>query len=139
MAIKLDVVTAEKVVYSDNVDVIVISGEAGVFAVLPHHAPLMTTLKPGELLIKKGREEVSLVIGGGFVEVRPDHVIVLADVAERTDEIDITRAEEAKKRAQDALSHVGSTDEAALAEAALRRALARIEVAERRKKRKGQV
>jgi F-type H+-transporting ATPase subunit epsilon len=138
MPIKLDIVTAEKVVFSEDVDVIVANGESGVFAVLPHHAPLMTTLQPGELMVRKGGEEILMAIGGGFIEVRPDRVIVLADVAERADEIDVARAEAAKKRAQEALSHPASSDQMAVAEAALRRALARLDVAERRKRRKPQ-
>ena len=136
MTIKLDIVTVEKVVFSDDVDTIIAPGADGQFGVLPHHAPLMTTLVPGEILVKRAGEEYSMVISGGFIEVRPDRVIVLADAAERAEEIDIARAEAAKKRAQDALTHPVSTAEAAVAEAALHRALARLQVAERRKKRR---
>lgn len=135
--IKLDIVTAERVVFSDDVDVIVAPGIEGQLGVLPHHAPLMTILQPGELLIKKGGEEFSLAITGGFLEVRPDRVVILADAAERADEIDIARAEEAKRRAQEWLSRpMPDVDAAARAEAALRRALMRITVAQRRRKRR---
>lgn len=137
--IKLDIVTAERVVFSDDVDVIVAPGIEGQLGVLPHHAPLMTILQPGELLIKKGGEEFSLAITGGFLEVRPDRVVILADAAERADEIDIARAEEAKRRAQEWLSRpMPDVDAAARAEAALRRALMRLTVAQRRRKRRPQ-
>ncbi len=135
MTIKLDIVTAEHVVFSDDVDIVVAPGQDGEMGILPHHAPLMTTLRPGELIARKAGEEYDIAISGGFLEVRPDRVIVLADSAERAEEIDIARAEAAKRRAQEALAHPASQMESASAEAALRRALARIEVADRRKKR----
>ncbi len=137
-ATKLDVVTAERVVYSGDVDMIIAPGVQGQLGILPHHAPLMTMLAPGELRIKKGNEEVSLAITGGFLEVRPDRVVVLADAAERADEIDIQRAEEAKRRAEQRLAqkHAQGID-GARAEAALRRALTRLKVAERVKQRRG--
>ena len=134
--IKLDIVTAERVVYSDDVDIVVAPGVEGQLGILPHHAPLMTMLQPGELRARKGGEEVSLAITGGFLEVRPDRVIVLADAAERAEEIDIHRAEEAKRRAQEQLRHPTPEIDLAQAEVALRRALARIEVVGRKRKRK---
>jgi F-type H+-transporting ATPase subunit epsilon len=136
MPIKLEVVTAERIVYSDDVDIVIAPGREGELGVLPHHAPLMTTLMPGELLARKEGEEYRLAISGGFLEVRPDRVIVLADTAERAEEIDIARAEAAKKRAEERLSHPSSEVDAARAEAALRRALARIEVVSRRKRKR---
>ena len=136
MTIKLDIVTVERIVFSDDVDIVVAPGQDGEMGILPHHAPLMTTLKPGELIARKSGEEYSMAISGGFLEVRPDRVIVLADSAERAEEIDLARAEEAKRKAQDELAHPASQLEAASAEAALRRALARIEVADRRKKKR---
>jgi F-type H+-transporting ATPase subunit epsilon len=135
--LKLDVVTAEQVVYTDVVDMLVAPGAEGQLGILPHHAPLMTTLQPGELRIKKGGEESYLAISGGFIEVRPDHVIILADAAERADEIDIARAEEAKLRAEEQLrQRRGAGMDGSRAEAALRRAVARLSVVERRRKRK---
>ena len=134
--IKLDIVTAERVVFSDDVDVIVDPGIEGQLGILPHHAPLMTMLKPGELLVRKNGEEFSLVITGGFLEVRPDRVIVLADAAERVEEIDMARAEEAKRRAQERLKERPPEVDAARAQAALLRALARLDVAQRRRKRR---
>jgi len=134
--IKLDVVTAERVVFSDDVDVVVAPGIGGQLGILPHHTPLMTMLKPGELLVRKDGEEFSLVITGGFIEVRPDRIIVLADAAERVEEIDMARAEEAKRRAQERLKERIPELDAARAQAALLRALARLEVAQRRRKRR---
>ena len=136
MAIKLDIVTAEKVVFSDDVDIVIAPGLEGQLAILPQHAPLMTTLTSGELIARKESQEYCMAISGGYLEVRPDRVIVLADEAERAEEIDIARAEAAKKRAQETLVHPASQVDAARAEAALRRAIARLEVAERIKKRR---
>ncbi len=135
-AIRLDIVTAERVVYSEDVDVVVAPGVEGQLGILPHHAPLMTVLQPGELRARKGREELILAITGGFLEVRPDRVIVLADAAERAEEIDIARAEEAKRRAQEQLRERTPGVDLFRAEAGLRRALARLQVVQRRRKRR---
>ncbi len=134
--IRLDIVTAERVVYSEEVDVVVAPGVEGQLGILPHHAPLMTMLQPGELRLRKGGEEFSLAITGGFLEVRPDRVIILADAAERVEEINAARAEEAKRRAEEMLSHRTPEVDTARAEAALRRALSRLRVVEKRRKRK---
>ncbi len=134
--IRLDIVTAERAVYSEDVDMVVAPGVDGEIGILPQHAPLMTMIQPGMLTIKKDGDELNLAVSGGFMEVRPDRVIILADAAEREEEIDIARAEEARKRAQEALTAAPHGAEAALAaEAALRRALARIKVAQRRRQR----
>ena len=137
MPIKLDIVTAEKLVFSDQVDEVIAPGGEGELGILPHHAPLMTLLKPGELLLKKSGEEISIAISGGFLEVRPDHVIVLADAAERAEDIDAARAEAARKRAQERLAHVSSEQEKAAVEAALSRAIARLYTVEKLRRRKG--
>lgn len=136
--IRLDIVTVERAVYSDDVDMVIAPGVEGELGILPHHTPLMATLQAGELrVIKKGKAEVSLAISGGFLEVRPDKVVVLANSAERADEIDIARAEEAKRRAQKRLAEtrVPGADDARV-EAALRRSLARLKVVEMVKRRK---
>ncbi len=137
--LKLDIVTTEGVVYSDEVDVVVAPGIEGQLGILPHHAPLMTTLQPGELRVRKSGEESSLAISGGFLEVRPDRVIILADAAERAEEIDIARAEEAKRRAEDRLRQPTPEVDMAEAETALHRALARLEVVEKIRRRKPRV
>ena len=134
--VKLEIVTAEKAVYSGDVDIVIAPGVEGQLGILPHHAPLMTTLKAGELIARQGTEEYCLAISGGFLEVLPERIIVLADSAERAEEIDIARAEAARQRAQEKLAHPTSTLEAAAAEAALHRAIARIEVANHLRKRK---
>ncbi len=134
--IRLDIVTAEQQVYSDEVDVIVAPGIEGELAILPHHAPLMTTLQPGELRVKQGGQEFSLAISGGFLEVRPDRVTILADAAERAEEIDIARAEEAKRRAEEQLDRPATEVDSIRAEAALRRSLVRIKVGEKRMRRR---
>ena len=135
--ILLDIVTAERMVYSDNVDMVIAPGFEGQLGILPHHTPLMTTLLPGELRVKKGDEEVSLAISGGFLEVRPDRVVVLADAAERAEDIDVERAEEARKRARERLSQeLEPGIDGARVEAALRRSLARLKVAETARRRK---
>src|SRR3989337_2033161 len=100
MSVKIDIVSAERLVYSDDVDVVVAPGGEGQLGILPHHAPFMTLLQPGEILLRKGKEEVSLCIAGGFLEVRPDRVVVLADAAEKCEEIDMYAAEAAKRRAE---------------------------------------
>jgi F-type H+-transporting ATPase subunit epsilon len=128
---QLEVVTPEKKVYSGEVNAVLAWGVGGQLGILPHHAPLMTILQPGDLLIRKEGQEETLTIGGGFLEIRPDKVIVLADACERAEEIDITRAEEAKKRAQEALKTAASAVDAATAEAALRRALARLKAVDK--------
>ncbi len=136
-SIRLDIVTAERAVYSEDVEMVIAPGVEGQLGILPHHAPLMTMLEPGELIARKGAEEFSLAVSGGFLEVRPDRVIVLADSAERAEEIDIARAEEAKRRAEQQLEerYVPGVD-AARVEASLRRSLIRLKVAARRRKRR---
>jgi F-type H+-transporting ATPase subunit epsilon len=138
--IRLDIVTAEQSVYSEEVDMVIAPGVQGQLGILPHHTPLMTMLEPGELVVKKGGEEFYLAVSGGFLEVRPDRVIVLADSAERAEEIDIARAEEAKRRAEKRLEEKYAPEvDAAQAEAALRRSLIRLKIAERRRKRRPQI
>ena len=131
---KLEIVTAERMIFSDEVSAVLAWGVQGQLAILPHHAPLMTMLQPGDLMIRKDKEEEYVVITGGFLEVRPDKVIILADACERVDEIDIARAEEARKRAQETMKAGPLTAEGASAEAALRRSLARLKVAEKKRR-----
>jgi F-type H+-transporting ATPase subunit epsilon len=136
-SLKLDIVTAERVVYSQEVDAVIAPGEEGQLGILPHHAPLMTILKAGELVVRHGSQEDTLAISGGFLEVRPDRVIILADSAERAEEIDVARAEAARKRAEERLRDrkAAGIDELR-AETALRRAIARLSVADKMKRRR---
>jgi F-type H+-transporting ATPase subunit epsilon len=131
---RLEIVTAERMIFSDDVSAVIAWGVEGQLGILPHHAPLMTMLQPGDILIRKDKEEEFFVISGGFLEVRPDKVIILADACERVDEIDIARAEEAKRRAQETMKAAPLSADAAAAEAALRRSLARLKVAERKRR-----
>jgi len=132
--LRLEIITAEREVFADDVNVVVAPGTEGQLGILPHHAPLITMLNPGELLIRKDSEETYMAITGGFLEVRPDKVIVLADACERAEEIDIARAEEAKSRAEEQLKTPIEELDAARVEAALRRSLVRLQVAERRRR-----
>jgi len=131
---RLEVVTAERMVFADDVTEVVAWGVEGQLGILPHHAPLMTMLQPGDLLIKRDNEEEYLAISGGFLEVRPDKVIILADACERAEEIDIARAEAARRRAEATLKERPPEVDTFAAEAALRRSLARLKVAERRRR-----
>lgn len=131
--IKLDIVTVERTVLSEEVDFISAPGIDGVLGILPRHTPLMSALTEGELHYRKDGVEYDFAIGGGLVEVRPDHVIVLADSAERADEIDEQRAEAARTRAQHALKETPRSDaDFARLEHALRRAEIRLKVARRK-------
>lgn len=133
-----EVVTAERVLFSGEVDLVLAPGIEGQLGILPHHAPLITALQPGELIVRRGDEEVIFAVGGGFMEVVHNKVTILADSAERAEEIDVERALAAKRRAEERLAQRRAEDvDYARAEAALRRAMARLRVAEHAKRRKG--
>ena len=99
----LEIVTPERLAYSETVDSVVLPGADGELGVLPHHAPLLSTLGVGELRIHRGGEEESFAIVGGFVQVRPDKVVVMAETADMASEIDLERAQEARREAERAL------------------------------------
>ena len=140
MALKVDIVTAERLVYSEEgVERLIVPGVEGELGVLTLHAPLLTMIQPGVLRIVKGGDEVEMAITGGFIEVRQNRVTILADAAERAEEIDTVRAEEARRRAQRRLEERISEEDLARAGASLARALARLKVAERRRRRRGGV
>jgi F-type H+-transporting ATPase subunit epsilon len=132
--LRLEIVTAERMTYAGEVDIVIAPGIVGQLAILPHHAPLMTMLEPGELCVRKGAEENFIAISGGFLEVLDNRVVILADAAERAEDIDLARATAAKERAQQGLKSSVSEVDHARAEAALRRSLARLKVAERRRR-----
>ena len=130
-------VTPESVICSCEVDAVIAPGVEGQLGILPHHAPLLTMLQAGELILRKDNDETCIAIYGGFLEVRPDRIIVLADAAERADEIDVARAEEAKRRAELHLANrVFPEGDKVQIEAALRRSLVQLKVAGRKRKRK---
>ena len=132
--IKLEIVTAERMVLSEDVDYVSAPGIDGVLGILPRHSPLVTALKVGELHYRKDDAEFNYAIGGGFMEVRPDKVTVLADSAEHADEIDEMRAEQARERAKQLLQEKPRADvEFARIEQAMRRAEVRLRVARRKR------
>jgi F-type H+-transporting ATPase subunit epsilon len=129
MPLTLEIVTAERQVLSEEgVDMVVAPAVDGEVGILPHHAPLITVLQIGELRVKKGSDERSIVIAGGFMEVLHNKVTVLADAAERSEEIDLAAAEEARHRAEQSLANREQIGDAAAAEAALRFAQLRLRV-----------
>ena len=134
--LSLEIVTAERLVYSADVDVIIAPGIEGQLGILPQHAPLMTMLQPGELMVRRDGEEQSIFVSGGFLEVQGDKVTVLADTAERADEIDIARAEEAKLRADQRIALPSTEADHARVQAAMLRSLMRLKVAEKSRKRR---
>lgn len=136
MPLTVEIVTIEKTMLTESgIDEVIAPGVDGQFAVLPKHAAFMTLLDAGELILKKGTEEIPFAVTGGYFEVLNDRVIVLADAAERADEIDLARAEAARDRARLALERRESTEDLALAAAALQRAMIRLRIAENRRRR----
>ena len=134
MPLLLEIVTPERLAYSETVDAVNLPGIEGELGVLPHHAPLVSMLGVGELRIRKGGAEESFAIVGGFLQVRPDRVVVMAETADMASEIDLEKAQEARREAERAIESGARTDGAdlAAARAALQQALLRIRVAERR-------
>src|SRR5438094_3227875 len=136
MPLRVRIVTAEREVFAEDVvDMVVGPGAEGVVGILPRHAPLLTTLLRGIVRVKKGGAEEAMAVGGGFLQVARDKVLILADTAERADEIDEARAEEARRHARDTLAEAivtGQHLQAETARFAIRRAEARIHLARRR-------
>jgi F-type H+-transporting ATPase subunit epsilon len=133
MPLHLEIVTPEKLAYQGEVDSVQLPGSEGELGVLPHHAPLISTLGAGELRLRKGGEDEYFAIVGGFLQVLPDKVVVMAETADMASEIDLERAQEARQKAEQVLEsgYVEGADLAA-ARASLQAALIRIRVAERR-------
>ena len=139
MPIQCDLVTQERLVYSGEADYVSIPGVEGVMGILPNHAPLLTALNFGEVIIRHDGTEDFYAIGGGFVEIQPEKIVILADTAEQAEEIDLERAEEARARAEQAMAE-GVTDDPmryAQIEASLRRAQIRVDVSRKRSARRG--
>ncbi|MFM2032424.1 MAG: hypothetical protein RLZZ297_1189 [Chloroflexota bacterium] len=133
MPLHLEIVTAERLVLSDDVDQVNAPTKDGRVGILPRHMPLLTVLTEGELSIIKGGVRTEFAVFGGFMEVLPDRVTILADACDRSDEIDLERAEDAKRRAEERMAQRKSDQDMALAEADLRRALLQIKMAKTRK------
>ena len=132
---RLEIVTAERSVYAEDVNIVVAPGADGELGILPRHAPLLTALKPGEIRVVKEGEESYISVSGGFMEVMGNKVIVLADTAEHAEEIDIQRAEEALAKAQERIKSRTADIDLDRAMAAARRSQARLKVARRRRRR----
>ena len=130
--LKLEIVTPNGLILNEEVDEVVCSGSEGEFGVLPGHVPFFTTLKIGMLTYKKGNEARFVFVNWGYAEVGPDRVMVLADSAEKSDDIDVERAKAAMKRAEERLKQAEEVDHVR-ATSALDRSFARISVAERRR------
>ncbi len=126
----LDIVTPYGHVFTDEVDEIIASGSEGEFGVLPDHVPFLTTIKIGLLTYKKGSETGHFFVNWGYAEVGPDKVTILADSAEKSEEIDVERAREAMKRSEERLKKKEEIDEAR-ATSSLERAIMRVQVAEK--------
>ena len=133
MTIRCEIVSQDRTVFQGDVDIVVLPGAAGEMGILPHHAPTLAILKYGVIKIRRDGKEELFTVAGGMAEVQPNIVTILADAAENVEEIDITRAQAAKKRAEDALANLKPEDHDAYLrmEAALRRSNLRLDVARR--------
>jgi F-type H+-transporting ATPase subunit epsilon len=132
--IKLEIVTPEAKIFSDDVNMVTLTGTEGEMGILPQHMPLMTQLVAGEVVAQKGREIIFLAVGDGFVQVTGDRVAILTDMAIRADDIDEARAEEARQRAEARLAQKITNEEAARVNAALAHAAIQLKVKRQRRK-----
>ncbi len=133
MPIRCEIVSQDRIVYQGDVDICVIPGAEGVMGILPNHAPLLTVLRFGVITVRTKTSEEHFTVAGGVVEVQPDQITVLADAAENVEEIDVQRAEAARKRAEEMLSRAipQDTDAYLNLQAALRRSTLRLDAARR--------
>jgi F-type H+-transporting ATPase subunit epsilon len=133
MTIRCEIVSQDRTVFEGDVDIVVLPGTDGEMGILPRHAPILTTLKYGIIKVRRSGKEELFTVAGGVAEIQPDIVTVLADAAENVEEIDINRAEEARKRAEEVLAKgvPADTDAYLAMEAALRRSNLRLEAARR--------
>jgi F-type H+-transporting ATPase subunit epsilon len=133
MTIRCEIVSQDRTVFQGDVDIVVLPGVAGEMGVLPHHAPTLTILKYGVIKIRRAGKEELFTVAGGMAEVQPEIVTILADAAENVKDIDVTRAQAAKKRAEDALAQINPDDHDTYLnmEAALRRSNLRLDVVRR--------
>jgi F-type H+-transporting ATPase subunit epsilon len=129
--LKLEIVTAEGPVYTDDVELVTLPGVAGQFGVYAQHVPMMTQMIPGEIIVRKAGKETFFACGGGLIEVTPSRVAILTDLAVQADKIDEAKAEEARKRAEARLKEKLSDEEVATINASLARSLAQLKVKRR--------
>jgi len=132
--LKLEIVTPEAKIFSDDVDMVTLTGVEGEMGILPQHVPLMTQLCAGEIVARKGADTIFLAVGDGFVQVTADRVAILTDMAIRAENIDEARAEEARQRAEARLREKITDEESARVQAALVNVVAQLNVKRRRRK-----
>ena len=132
MTLKLEIVTPEEKIYSEDVDMVTLPGTEGELGVYPKHVPVLTTLKPGELRVIKDGRETAMAVGEGFVEIKSDGVSVLTDMALEPEKIDLAAAEKAVASAQAAMKEDHTSEEVAAIQASLQKALAQLHVKRRR-------
>lgn len=130
----LEIVTPERLVYSNDVDMVVVPGSEGDLGILPHHISVFTKIKPGEMKVKNGEEEEYVAVTGGFLDFSNSKATILADYAIKSDDIEIAAVEGAMKKAEEAMKEKKNEAGFALAEAELRKAILQLQIAERRKK-----
>ena len=131
--LKLQIITPEAIVYSEDVEMVTLPGVEGQLGVFPQHVPLLTQMLPGEILVNKGGHTESLAVGEGVIEVTADHVAILTDMAIAADQIDEAKVEEARRRAEARLQEKLSDEEVASTNASLARALAQLNVKRRQR------
>ena len=142
MTIRCEIVSQDRTVFQGDVDIVVLPGAAGEMGILPHHAPVLTTLKYGIIKVRRNNKEELFAVAGGVAEVQPSIITILADAAENIEEIDIVRAKAAKKRAEDALANLSpeeDRDAYLVMEAALRRSNLRLDVVRRYRRVSGNI
>jgi F-type H+-transporting ATPase subunit epsilon len=129
--LKLEIVTPEAVTYSEDVDMVTLPGVEGEMGIFPMHVPLMTQIVPGEVSVRKNGQDYFLAVGEGFVEITGTRVAILTDMAIKAGDIDETKAEEARKRAEERMNEKLSDEEMANVSAALAHSLAQLKVKRR--------
>lgn len=142
MPIRCEIVSQDRIVFQGDVDIVILPGADGEMGILPHHAPVLTTLKYGVIKIRRNGKEELFAVAGGVAEVQPTIVTVLADAAENIEDIDIVRAKAARKRAEDVLANLSpetDRDTALVMEAALRRSKLRLDVVRRYRRVRGTI
>lgn len=133
MKLHVEIITPEGIIFTDDVDEVVAPGVEGELGILPGHISIFTRLKPGEMMLKQGKDNYFLATTGGFLEVLNNNVNILADYAVRAESIEIARVEEAKKRAEKLLEEKKDAAELTFAQAELQKAILELKVARRRK------
>ena len=142
MTIRCEIVSQDRTVFQGDVDIVVLPGAAGEMGILPHHAPVLTTLKYGVIKVRRNNKEELFAVAGGVAEIQPSIITILADAAENIEEIDVVRAKAAKKRAEDALANLSpeeDRDSYLVMEAALRRSNLRLDVVRRYRRASGNI